>query len=616
LQFKAVAAGSVGADFDWLANGVVGGGSASGTISVSGLYTAPPTVESNTLVAVTVTSKSNRAESNSAVLTILPKPAPVAVSISPMNVSLYPSEVQQFAAEVTGTANQVVTWSVNNHSGGNLSIGTISSSGLYTAPAAVPFPDTVSPRATSVADRTKSAAAGVTVTPMVGTTYYLATAADGGNDSNNGLSASAPWLTPNHSLNCGDVILAAASAVYSSANFETGNWGTVNCPTGNNVAWLKCATFDACKITASSGQPGFYVDQSYWGIQGWEVTTSGTANWCFGAAPNYSKPVEIHHIIFANNVANGCQQGGFVSFNQKRAASVDYLAIVGNIAYNAAQNGSNCYSGISIYQPIQSDSLAGTHIYVAGNFSYGNFDAHPCAGGTPSDGEGIIFDTFDGDQGGLPSPYAAQAVADNNILVANGGRGLEAGNNSLGKAPFASIYFRHNTVWGNNGDLNQSSNFCGEVFFQATVNTRATFNMAVTNATNGCGANPIYAYFVGGSATTTDQLDQNWGYAASGTSKAAVDSAGFSYGANNILGETPSFANPVAPGAPNCGTYSSVPACMATVIANFTPTNAAAVRYGYQTPSSTQVSDPLFPKWLCNVNLPSGLVTLGCQTGP
>jgi hypothetical protein len=55
---------------------------------------------------------------------------------------------------------------------------------------------------------------------------------------------------------------------------------------------------------------------------------------------------------------------------------------------------------------------------------------------------------------------------------------------------------------------------------------------------------------------------------------------------------------------------------MATVIANFTPTNAAAVRYGYQTPSSTQVSDPLFPKWLCNVNLPSGLVTLGCQTGP
>jgi hypothetical protein len=55
---------------------------------------------------------------------------------------------------------------------------------------------------------------------------------------------------------------------------------------------------------------------------------------------------------------------------------------------------------------------------------------------------------------------------------------------------------------------------------------------------------------------------------------------------------------------------------MSTVIANFTPTNAAAMAYGYQVPSSTPVYDPLFPQWLCNVNLPSGLVTMGCQTGP
>lgn len=47
----------------------------------------------------------------------------------------------------------------------------------------------------------------------------------------------------------------------------------------------------------------------------------------------------------------------------------------------------------------------------------------------------------------------------------------------------------------------------------------------------------------------------------------------------------------------------------------FTPTNAAAKTYGYQVPISAQVYDPLFPLWLCNVNLPTGLVTMGCLTG-
>jgi hypothetical protein len=54
---------------------------------------------------------------------------------------------------------------------------------------------------------------------------------------------------------------------------------------------------------------------------------------------------------------------------------------------------------------------------------------------------------------------------------------------------------------------------------------------------------------------------------------------------------------------------------MTTVIANFTPTAAGAGAYGYQIPSSASVYDPLFPQWLCNVNLPSGLVTMGCVTG-
>jgi hypothetical protein len=36
---------------------------------------------------------------------------------------------------------------------------------------------------------------------------------------------------------------------------------------------------------------------------------------------------------------------------------------------------------------------------------------------------------------------------------------------------------------------------------------------------------------------------------------------------------------------------------------------------GYQIPSSTAISDPMFPQWLCNANIPTGLVTLGCSAG-
>jgi hypothetical protein len=45
-------------------------------------------------------------------------------------------------------------------------------------------------------------------------TYYLSPY---GSDSNSGASAGAAWLSPNHSLNCGDVIVATASTSYSAS---------------------------------------------------------------------------------------------------------------------------------------------------------------------------------------------------------------------------------------------------------------------------------------------------------------------------------------------------------------------------------------------------------------
>jgi hypothetical protein len=449
------------------------------------------------------------------------------------------------------------------------------------------------------------------ISPVCATTYYLSAT---GSDSNSGTSSGSPWLSPNHSVNCGDVIIAAASTAYSAANFQT--FGTVTCSAGNNVAWLTCATFDVCKISGmSSLQYGMIVGKSYWGVQGWEVDGTSSSGGCFLATPHSSS--NIRNIIFANVIASGCGLSGIEAGNNG-LVGVDYFAVVGSIAYGNAGGTLNCNSGISVYEPVASDSLPGTHIYVAGNFAWANVDGNPCGGSTPTDGEGLIFDTFDGNQTGGLSPYKQQAVADNNILIDNGGRGFIAVGNTVGGVN-ANIYVRHNTVWGNNYDLNQTG-ICtcvvGEIVLLTANNVQAFQNIAATNAATGVNGDAIYPFWMTNTAEVGDVIYQDVGWSATGTYNTKYDPPNhFTFGPNNLFGTNPSFANAVAPGAPSCGGASSAPNCMATVIANFTPSASAAIGYGYQIPLTTSVYDPLFPQWLCNVNLPTGLVTMGCLTG-
>jgi hypothetical protein len=79
----------------------------------------------------------------------------VGVQISPTTVNLTASQTQQFTPTVTGTTNTNVTWSLSP------AVGTVSSSGLYTAPSSITSNQAVSVIATSVADTTKTATATV-----------------------------------------------------------------------------------------------------------------------------------------------------------------------------------------------------------------------------------------------------------------------------------------------------------------------------------------------------------------------------------------------------------------------------------------------------------------------
>ena len=74
---------------------------------------------------------------------------PVTVTVSPANVTLKVRKSRQFTATLRNTSNTAVTWKVKGIVGGNSSVGTITSNGLYTAPAS---PGTFPVTATSQAD--------------------------------------------------------------------------------------------------------------------------------------------------------------------------------------------------------------------------------------------------------------------------------------------------------------------------------------------------------------------------------------------------------------------------------------------------------------------------------
>src|SRR5205085_6723752 len=84
----------------------------------------------------------------------------VAVNVAPGTANLFGSQTQQFTATVTGNANTQVNWSISP-----AGTGTISNTGLYTAPASIAAIQTVTVTATSVADSSKSATATVTLNP-------------------------------------------------------------------------------------------------------------------------------------------------------------------------------------------------------------------------------------------------------------------------------------------------------------------------------------------------------------------------------------------------------------------------------------------------------------------
>jgi DNA-binding beta-propeller fold protein YncE len=168
LQFTATVTGVSSTSVTWgVSQGnettIIGGNNTIGTIDTDGLYTAPVTVPSPKTVKITATSTANTNDFGTATVTV---DSGVRVRVIPATytcnstaalpsaITMQVSEDFQFIACVTGSLNTGVTWSVNGIAGGNTTIGTISGSGLFTAPDAAESAVTIT--ATSAADSNES----------------------------------------------------------------------------------------------------------------------------------------------------------------------------------------------------------------------------------------------------------------------------------------------------------------------------------------------------------------------------------------------------------------------------------------------------------------------------
>jgi hypothetical protein len=92
----------------------------------------------------------------------------ILVEVCPATQSVLAGGTATLSATLANTTNEAVTWEVNGLAGGNATVGTITSAGVYSAPAQTPMPATVTITAVSAADASASGSAQLTITALPG----------------------------------------------------------------------------------------------------------------------------------------------------------------------------------------------------------------------------------------------------------------------------------------------------------------------------------------------------------------------------------------------------------------------------------------------------------------
>jgi len=458
-QFSVTVSGTNNSAVTWLVNGVSGGNSKVGTITSTGLYLAPLTAPASP-VTVAAQSAADPSLAADAQVTVSTTSGPIAVSISPQSVSLSGMRTQQFSATVSGTSNTAVSWSVNGISGGNATVGTISSVGLYSAPACSSQSGvTVSARSeyeSSVAD---SASVKLSPAGPANGQYYVS---NSGNDGNDG-SACHPWASIAHA----DSKVGPGSTVWVEPGTYAGPVSTSASGTASSpVQYISQTQFGAVIECTGTCDMVWTQTGSYVAVKGFSITSSD---------PNTRIGIEWlggHGLIQGNRVhdiqCSGCVGNGGAGINVDNGSA--YTTADANIVNNIDFTGKGGAASLYVH---------GIYVHTFYNVISNNL-VYNCAGWGVEQGHEVsnstivnntIFECGGGVMLGTggSSGTSDNNIINNNILVYNGpgysghGYGIDAiqnyGNNNS---------ITDNLLYGNkpsniSSALNSAANISGGI---------------------------------------------------------------------------------------------------------------------------------------------------------
>jgi len=288
-----------------------------------------------------------------------PSPTPtISVAISPASATVQTGQSQQFTATVTGTTNTAVQWQVDGLSGGTSTVGYISSTGLYTAPASVPSGGSVNVTAVSAANSASSATAKVSIAPpSTGPALYVSMT---GSDSNP-CTSSAPCRT----INRADSLATPGTTVHVAAGNYTGPFRATHSGTASaHLVFVSDQKWGA-KISATGLGSGatFRSDGSYVEIRGFDVSGDGPD----GILNNGSFVLLVGNRVH-NVTDTGCYGGGGLhSWGNHAISNVQFI---GNLVHDIGNpdSSSPCNQVHAIYEENPHGLIVDNIVYRASGY--------------------------------------------------------------------------------------------------------------------------------------------------------------------------------------------------------------------------------------------------------
>lgn len=400
------------------------------------------------------------------------------------------------------------------------------------------------------------------------TNRFVATAANGGSDDNDGTAATTggghgPWLTlqhaaqaipkpaPGYCVNIGD----GTYTITSSINADHG--GTEASMTGLTV--FRATNLLGVKLVAA-GSTFNIVNASvpYLVFDGLELDgvhrteDSAGINTCLGGT-SYNG---IHHVFVMNSFIH--DMGG----NGIAACWGEYYWFLHNRLDGNAYESWN--SGASIYEPIVIPGYTPTaydnrwtpyHNVVAFNRCFGNFTRPE--GGPHTDGNGLIYDDTQHEQSSPNVVYEPKALIMGNVTWDNGGFGIQVGPTSANADVF------NNTAYNNGLDTLNTGTWRGELSSATAKNV--TFRNNIGFAIVGAGIRENNAPFRGNHTSTPATVTNLWENNIAFGAEPAMDAPNTFPTPSNKVGTDPKLVSvstgnfALQPGSPAIGSGAVVP---------------------------------------------------------